>query len=58
MADGRAGAMAVVQRFGVALNFNVHTHALVMDGVCAADGAGVRFHPPRECRDDDSASWL
>src|SRR5262249_3020910 len=26
-------------------NLNVHTHALVMDGVFAADGALLRFHP-------------
>ena len=27
------------------MNLNVHVHALVRDGVFAADGAGVRFHP-------------
>jgi Putative transposase len=31
IADGRAGAVAVIQRFGEALNLNVHIHALVMD---------------------------
>jgi len=35
----------VVQRFGRALNLNVHLHALVLDGVFThADGV-VRFHP-------------
>ena len=53
VAEGRSGAVAVVQRFGAALNLNVHVHALVMDGVYAADGAGaVRFHP-RESADDE-----
>ena len=28
--DGRSGAVAIVQRFGGALNLNVHIHALVM----------------------------
>jgi GNAT superfamily N-acetyltransferase len=31
IADGRDGAVAVIQRFGGALNLNVHIHALVMD---------------------------
>ena len=43
--DGRGGAVAIVQRFGGAMNLNVHVHALVIDGVFAPDGAGVRFHP-------------
>ena len=43
--DGRGGAVAVVQRFGAALNLNVHIHALVLDGVFAPDGrGGVLFH--------------
>ena len=38
--------MAVVQRFGGALNLNVHVHALVLDGVFAKDRAGAMvFHP-------------
>jgi hypothetical protein len=43
--DGRSGAVAIVQRFGAALNVNVHTHALVLDGVFAEDGRGeLAFH--------------
>ena len=38
--DGR-GAVAVIQRFGGALNLNVHIHALVLDGVFARDRAGA-----------------
>ena len=44
---GRSGAVAIVQRFGSALNVNVHTHALVLDGVFADDGTGTLvFHRP------------
>ena len=46
VADGRGGAVAIVQRFGGALNLNVHVHALVLDGVFAQDRAGaLTFHP-------------
>jgi hypothetical protein len=42
----RGGAVAIIQRFGGALNLNVHIHALVLDGVFARDAAGaVGFHP-------------
>lgn len=41
---GRGGAVVVLQRFGGALNLNVHLHALVLDGVFARDGARPRFH--------------
>ena len=44
--DGRGGAVAVVQRFGGALNLNVHIHALVLDGVFAKGRGDVPvFHP-------------
>ena len=45
LGDARSGAVIVVQRFGGALNLNVHLHALVLDGVFAraADGR-LRFH--------------
>jgi hypothetical protein len=46
--DGRGGAVAVIQRFGGALNLNLHIHALVLDGVFARTRAGVlTFHPTR-----------
>jgi hypothetical protein len=43
---GHGGAVTFVQRFGDALNLNVHFHSLVLDGVYArsAEG-GLRFHP-------------
>ena len=45
VADGRSGAVAILQRFGGALNLNVHIHSLVVDGVFAKDGESVSFHP-------------
>ncbi len=43
---GQCGAVTFVQRFGDALNLNVHFHSLVLDGVYAPgpDGA-LRFRP-------------
>jgi Putative transposase len=38
VANGRSGAVVIIQRFGGALNLNVHIHALVIDGVFAPDG--------------------
>ena len=35
VADGRRGAVVVVQRCGGALNLNIHLHAPVLDGVCS-----------------------
>jgi hypothetical protein len=48
---GRGGAVAIIQRFGAALNLNVHVHALVLDGVYVEDGGILRFHestPPTD----------
>ena len=56
--DGRGGAVAVVQRFGGALNLNVHVHALVMDGVFARAGDGVAFVPSPPLADLDVAEVL
>jgi len=43
VADGASGAVVFVQRFGGALNLNVHFHALVLDGVFQDEG---RDRPP------------
>lgn len=43
--DGRGGAVVVIQRFGGALNLNVHFHALVLDGVFAGEPGARSFHP-------------
>ena len=41
----KGGAVTFVQRFGDALNLNVHFHLLALDGVYAEDDAGfLRFH--------------
>jgi hypothetical protein len=53
--DGRSGAVVIIQRFGGALNLNVHLHALVLDGVFAMDGSVVAFHPMRRLTREDVA---
>ena len=35
--NAKCGAVTFIQRFGSALNLNLHLHALVFDGVYAAD---------------------
>ena len=45
--------MAIIQRFGGALNLNIHVHALVIDGVFATEGALLHFHPTRRLTRDD-----
>jgi hypothetical protein len=43
---GQCGAVTFVQRFGDALNLNVHFHSLLLDGVYAPGPDGMlRFHP-------------
>jgi len=43
--DGRTGGVVVIQRFGGALNLNLHFHALILDGVFAPAGSGaLTFH--------------
>ncbi len=50
---GRGGAVAIIQRFGAALNFNVHVHALVLDGVYVEDGGILQFHEAMPPTDDE-----
>ena len=46
VSQGQCGAVTFVQRFGDALNLNVHFHSLVLDGVYEASPDGpVRFRP-------------
>jgi len=61
---GRAGdperpdnRLVIAQRFGEALNLNLHFHALVLDGVDTSQGllATPRFQPASELRDEDVA---
>ena len=53
--DGRTGAVNRIQRFGSALNLNVHFHALVLDGVYTAASPTVRpeFHEAAELTEED-----
>ena len=45
-ASGVTGAVTLIQRFGSALNLNVHFHMLVLDGVYRREGEGkLRFVP-------------
>jgi hypothetical protein len=50
--DGRSGAVTAIQRFGSAVNLNVHFHTLVLDGVYAPDASGTprftRVPPPTD----------
>ena len=44
--NAQCGAVAFIQRFGSALNLNLHLHVLVIDGVYAADDDGnPQFQP-------------
>jgi hypothetical protein len=55
VARGRSGAVVVAQRFGSALNLNLHFHALVLDGVYASPDPFTRprFHPAKPLTDRD-----
>jgi hypothetical protein len=52
---GRTGAINRIQRFGSALNLNVHFHALVLDGIYTACSPFARpvFHEASTIEDDD-----
>ena len=42
------GAVTLIQRFGSALNLNIHFHMLFLDGVFTGDAYGkLRFHRVR-----------
>jgi ribosomal protein S27E len=50
-ATGATGAVTLIQRFGSALNLNIHFHMLVLDGVYLSDTEPPVFRriaPPRE----------
>ena len=54
---GSSGAVVLAQRFGGALNLNLHFHARVLDGVYTRQGllAAPRFQPASDIRDGDVA---
>lgn len=42
----KSGIITLIQRFGSALNLNIHLHMIVLDGVYTFDDAGGScFHP-------------
>jgi hypothetical protein len=43
-AGARTGVVTLIQRFGSALNLNVHLHMLILDGVYTLERNGPRFH--------------
>ncbi|MEQ1891629.1 MAG: transposase, partial [Planctomycetota bacterium] len=57
VARGHSGAVVVAQRFGSALNLNLHFHALVLDGVYASADPCTRpaFHPAEAPSDGNVA---
>ena len=61
--DGKPGAVTFVQRFGSALNLNLHFHCVVPDGVFveprgAPRDAPLEFHPLRPPEDEDVEALL
>ena len=40
----KTGAVTLIQRFGSALNLNIHFHMLLLDGVCDFKGRRPTFH--------------
>ncbi len=59
VADPRTGGVTAVQRFGGAINLNVHFHTLVPDGVFDLSGPGpARFVPIQAPSDEEVAKVL
>jgi hypothetical protein len=57
--EGRTGALTVIQRFGSALNVNVHFHTIAFDGVFSRSaGVGLEFHPAAPPSDAEVAQVL
>jgi len=52
---GKTGAITFVQRFGGAINLNVHLHSLFLDGVYYEDRGKLKFHPVPDPTDDEIA---
>ena len=60
IADAQGGALTAIQRFGSAMNANVHFHSLVLDGVFSrpAPGEAPVFHPLPAPTDEEIAQIL
>ena len=54
-ATAQTGAVTLIQRFGGALNLNIHFHILFLDGVYidGTHGSGTRFHPIKAPTSDE-----
>ena len=50
VADGRSGAVVMIQRFGGALNLNVHLHALVVQRILRHLGLPTEVPEARPAR--------
>ena len=51
----KGGAVVHAQRFGSALNLNLHFHALILDGVFVDDGGRPVFHEAAPLSDEEVA---
>ncbi len=57
--DGRTGTVTVIQRFGGALNLNVHFHTLAVDGVFVREPNGsLRFVAAKAPTDEEVEALL
>jgi len=54
----RSGIVTLIQRFGSALNLNVHLHMIVIDGVYTFDDDAMRFHSVKAPGSDDMKALL
>ncbi len=45
LAEARTGAVTLIQRFGSALNLNIHFHMLLLDGVYVIGRESLVFRP-------------
>ena len=54
----RTGAVTLIQRFGSALNLNIHLHMLFVDGAYSFSGRGAAFHRARRPTDTELAQLL
>jgi hypothetical protein len=54
----KTGAVTLIQRFGSALNLNVHLHMLFLDGAYQFHGNRVTFHRARRPTNADLTSLL
>jgi hypothetical protein len=55
---GRTGAVTLIQRFGSALNLNIHLHILFLDGAYTFRGSRAIFHRARRPTGDELSRLL